>query len=52
MNFIIGLILGILAQVLTFVQLQGQFKYTWMKEHPIILALFGKTKTNIKCEIF
>jgi multidrug transporter EmrE-like cation transporter len=41
MNFIIGLILGILAQVLTFVQLQGQFKYTWMKEHPIILALFG-----------
>lgn len=41
MNFIIGLILGIAAQILTFIQLQGQFKYAWMKEHPLLLSLFG-----------
>jgi multidrug transporter EmrE-like cation transporter len=41
MNFIIGLFLGIVAQVLTYVQLQGQFKYEWIKEHPFTAALFG-----------
>ena len=41
MNFIIGLLLGIIAQILTFFQLQGQFKYEWVKEHPLIAALFG-----------
>ena len=41
MNFITGLFLGIVAQILTFVQLQGQFKYEYIKEHPFIAALFG-----------
>jgi len=41
MNFIIGLLYGILAQILTFVQLQGQFKYPWMKDNPLIMAAFG-----------
>jgi multidrug transporter EmrE-like cation transporter len=41
MNFILGLILGILAQILTFVQLQGQFKFEWAKDNPIYMALLG-----------
>jgi hypothetical protein len=41
MNFITGLFYGILAQILTFVQLQGQFKYPWMKDNPLIMAAFG-----------
>jgi len=41
MNFIIGLTYGIFAQILTFVQLQGQFKYPWMKDNPLIMAAFG-----------
>ena len=41
MNFIVGFLLGFIAQVLTFIQLQGQFKFTWMKENPWIVALMG-----------
>lgn len=41
MNFILGLILGILAQILTFIQLQGQFKFEWAKDNPIYMALLG-----------
>ena len=41
MNFIIGLILGIAAQILTFIQLQGQFKYEWAKDNPVYMALLG-----------
>jgi multidrug transporter EmrE-like cation transporter len=41
MDFILGLIYGILAQLFTFIQLQGQFKYTWMSQNPIIMAMFG-----------
>ena len=41
MNFIIGLFYGILAQILTFVQLQGQFKYQWAKDNPFLMACMG-----------
>jgi len=41
MNFIIGFLLGLVAQIFTFIQLQGQFKFQWMKDNPIIMALFG-----------
>jgi hypothetical protein len=41
MNFILGLISGILAQIVTFIQLQGQFKYVWMKDNPLLVALIG-----------
>jgi multidrug transporter EmrE-like cation transporter len=41
MDFILGLIYGIFAQLFTFIQLQGQFKYTWMSQNPIIMAMFG-----------
>lgn len=41
MNFILGIMYAVIAQILTFVQLQGQFKWDWMKEHPIIVACIG-----------
>ena len=41
MDFIIGLFCGVCAQILTFIQLQGQFKYTWIKDNPLIMAAFG-----------
>jgi multidrug transporter EmrE-like cation transporter len=41
MNFITGFLLGVLAQILTFVQLQGQFKFQWMKDNPVYMALLG-----------
>lgn len=41
MKFLIGFTLAILAQTLTFVQLQGQFKYNWMKDNPFIVSLIG-----------
>ena len=41
MNFIIGFSFGVLAQVLTFVQLQGQFRWEWFKEHPWVVSLMG-----------
>jgi hypothetical protein len=41
MDFITGLLYGIFAQILTFVQLQGQFKYEWMKSNPLIMSLIG-----------
>jgi hypothetical protein len=41
MKFLIGFTLAMLAQTLTFVQLQGQFKYNWMKDNPFIVSLIG-----------
>lgn len=41
MNFIIGFLYGIIASILTFIQLQGQFKWEWFKNNPIILSLMG-----------
>jgi len=41
MNFIIGLLYGIAAQILTFIQLQGQFRFQWAKDNPMYMALMG-----------
>jgi multidrug transporter EmrE-like cation transporter len=41
MNFIIGLLYAIAAQILTFIQLQGQFKYQWAKNNPFLMACIG-----------
>lgn len=41
MKLIIGIAIGIIAQFLTFIQLQGRFKFDWMKEHPNIMVLLG-----------
>ena len=40
-KLIIGIVVGILAQVLTFFQLQGQLKYEWFKNHYWLLVLMG-----------
>ena len=41
MNFIIGIFYGAVASILTFIQLQGQFKSIWMREHPLIVSCIG-----------
>jgi len=41
MNLFKGFIYGLLAQVLTFLQLQGQLKIEWFKNHPVIVAIMG-----------
>lgn len=41
MNLITGFGFGVLAQILTFIQLQGQFRWEWFKQHPWIVSLMG-----------
>lgn len=41
MNLIIGLLYGIVASTLSFMQLQGQFRFNWMRDNPLIMALMG-----------
>jgi hypothetical protein len=41
MNLLKGLIFGLLAQIVTFLQLQGQVKIEWFKNHPLIIAFMG-----------
>lgn len=41
MNLVLGLLYGAAASVLTFIQLQGQFKFPWMKDNPLLVALIG-----------
>lgn len=37
MNLIKGMFYGLIAQILTFLQLQGNIKYNWFEKYPIIL---------------
>jgi multidrug transporter EmrE-like cation transporter len=39
MNLLIGFLYGLVAQVLTFLQLQGSIKYGWYEKYPIIIIL-------------
>lgn len=41
MKFALGIGLSVLAQVVTFIQLQGQFKYEWMKSNPFLVSCIG-----------
>jgi multidrug transporter EmrE-like cation transporter len=41
MSFIVGFLYGIAASILTFIQLQGQFKWEWFKNNPMIVACMG-----------
>ena len=41
MHLFKGIIFGIIAQVITFLQLQGQLKLQWFKDHPILVAFLG-----------
>jgi multidrug transporter EmrE-like cation transporter len=37
MNLLLGMLYGLIAQILTFLQLQGNIKYHWFEKYPIIL---------------
>ncbi len=39
MNLLIGFLYGLVAQVFTFMQLQGSIKYGWYAKYPIIIIL-------------
>ena len=39
--FILTCIYFFIAHLMTWFQLNGQFVWTWFKEHPLILCLFG-----------
>jgi hypothetical protein len=41
MKLLTGIGVGVLAQLLTFLQLQGRWKFPWMKEHPHIVVWLG-----------
>jgi multidrug transporter EmrE-like cation transporter len=41
MHLLKGILFGIAAQVLTFLQLQGQLKLEWFKNHPVLVAFLG-----------
>lgn len=40
-NLLIGIVFGILAQILTFFQLQGQLKFDWIKDNYWLTVLVG-----------
>lgn len=39
MQVLYGMLLGIMAQILTFLQLQGNVKYDWFRKYPIPMLL-------------
>ena len=41
MNLVWGLLWGLLAQVTTFLQLQGQLKYDFLKQNTWFIVLMG-----------
>ena len=36
-----GILVGAIAQILTFIQLQGQMKWEWMRNHYWVMVLLG-----------
>jgi hypothetical protein len=40
-KLLIGIVFGVLAQILTFFQLQGSTKFEWFKNNYLILVLMG-----------
>lgn len=41
MNYIIAMLYGLLAQIITFLQLQGPYRYEWMRNHPTLLLFIA-----------
>ncbi len=41
MKLLNGIGIIILAQILSFIQLQGQVKWPWAKDNPLVMMLFG-----------
>jgi len=40
-NLTIGIVLFFLTHIVIWIQINGQFVWKWMEEHPIIMASFG-----------
>ena len=40
-NLLISLVIVVIAQSLAYLQLQSQFFWSWAKNHPILMSLFG-----------
>lgn len=40
-KLLIGIVFGIIAQIIVFFQLQGQLKYEWFKNHYWLVVLMG-----------
>ena len=38
-KLLIGVLYGVIAQILTFLQLQGNIKYGWFQKYPVIMLL-------------
>lgn len=41
MKLINGMLIIMLAQIISFIQLQGQGKWPWIKDNPLLMALTG-----------
>ena len=41
MKLLLGMLIGMVAQSLTFLQLQGRWKFEWMKDHQWVVVLLG-----------
>jgi membrane-associated HD superfamily phosphohydrolase len=41
MKLLFGILLGLIAHIFTFFQLQGRFKYPWMKDNEWVIVLLG-----------
>ena len=41
MKIVYALLLAALAQIISFIQLQGQIKWTFAKQHPYLMMLLG-----------
>jgi len=38
-KLLIGVLYGVIAQILTFLQLQGNIKYGWFQKYPVLMLL-------------
>ena len=41
MNLLLGIVYGFIAQVITFLQLQGNIKWGWYAKYPLLTVLAG-----------
>jgi hypothetical protein len=41
MNLLLGMLYGLVAQIITFLQLQGNIKWGWYEKYPIMTLLTG-----------
>lgn len=44
-NLVIGILYGILGQILSFLQLQGSVKWNWFEKYPILVLLSSLPST-------